>query len=236
MKKIYIIIAFLGVLFSSCRELVQDEFPEFANKVTVNTIISAGDSVRIYLAYTDELNENPLETIDNADVTMYDQTGALIDFTYLGNGEYISGYIAREKDSFNLSVAVPDKDFVTSTCVVPQSIEIADADVEPYGWVDEEGIASPLVHVKIKNDINKAIYGVVYARIYFEVPSGPTTTGYIIAQDFRPIGTIDNINEYGEFIEQELGIIRTRFFQQYDFNGISVGIEDGRLQLLYISE
>jgi hypothetical protein len=210
---------------------VQDEFPEFENTVTVNTLISAGDSVKIYLAYTDELNENPLETIENAEITMSNQNWDNISFTHQGNGLYISDYIAQVNDTFNLTVVVPNEDIVTSTCVVPEPIEIIDASVDLYGWVDDEGIASPLVHLKIKNDPNKAFYGVVYAQIYSEEQSyleNPYYTDdpdcseapfyldsilyiYTSCQDYKAIGTIDNITENGEFIEKELGIVRTSF-------------------------
>lgn len=210
MREIIIIIVLIGLLNSSCRKLVQDEFPEFENKITVNTLIGAGDTVRLYLAYTDELNENPLETIGNADIIMNNQYNDQINFTHIGNGEYISDYIAQEKDSLSLEVAVADKDIVTSSCVVPKSTEIIDADVAPYGWVDEDGLASPLVNIKIENNPSKAIYGVVYAKIYFEEPSGPNSTWYIVAEDYKPISIFDNVNEYGDFIEKKIGIVRTR--------------------------
>jgi hypothetical protein len=217
--RLVILVILTGFLNSSCRELVQDEFPEFENSVTVNTIIAAGDSVKVYLAYTDELNENPLETIENADVTMYNQAGDDIAFTHSGNGEYLSDYIAQVNDSLHLTVFVPGKDVVNSFCVVPQPIEIHDADVEPFGWVDEEGVVSPLVHIKIKNDPNKEMYGVVYASIYFKTLcyfESPDyyedpyylDTCYRLAEGYKAIGTIDNINESGEFLERELGIIR----------------------------
>jgi hypothetical protein len=65
-KLVLAVMIILGI--TACRKLVQDEFPEFENKITVNTLIGAGDTVRLYLAYTDELNENPLEIIENADI------------------------------------------------------------------------------------------------------------------------------------------------------------------------
>ncbi len=219
MKHIIFFIILLGILFSSCRELVQDEFPEFENKVTVNTLISAGDSVKVYLAYTDELNANPLKTIENAKIKMSNQDWDNISFTHQSNGVYVSDYIAQVNDTFNLTVTVPDKDIVSSSCVVPEPIEIIDADVEPFGYVDDEGVASPLVHVKIKNDSDLAFYGVVYIRAYSKEPrysvdldnpedSYSVDTVYILEEDYRPIATIDNINESGEFLEKEIEAIR----------------------------
>jgi len=193
-KLVLAVMIILGI--TACRKLVQDEFPEFENKITVNTLIGAGDTVRLYLAYTDELNENPLETIGNADIIMNNQNHDQINFTHIGNGEYISDYIAKENDSLSLEVIVADKDIVTSSCVVPKSTEIIDADIDPYGWVDEEGVASPLVNIKIKNNPSKAIYGVVYAKTY---------------KVYKPIGIIDNINEYGDIIEKEIGIVSTGY-------------------------
>ncbi|MFP4663255.1 MAG: DUF4249 domain-containing protein [Bacteroidales bacterium] len=195
---------------------MQDEFPEFENAVTVNTIIAAGDSVKVYLAYTDELNENPLETIENADVTMYNQAGDDIAFTHHGNGEYLSDYIAQANDSLNLTVAVPGEEIVTSSCVVPQPIEIHDASVEPFGWVDEEGQSCPLLRIKLKNDPNKDMYGVVYAKVYVERHPPQYDPYYYTEQGYTQIGTINNINESGEFLEKELGIIRGSSYYPHD--------------------
>jgi len=60
-KLIAVAVMLIGILFSSWCELVQDEFPEFENRVTINTIIASGDYVKVYLAYKDELNETRLK-------------------------------------------------------------------------------------------------------------------------------------------------------------------------------
>jgi len=210
-KNFLIILILTGILSLSCRKLVQDEFPEFENKITVNTLIGAGDTVRLYLAYTDELNENPLETIENADIIMNNQNHDQINFTHIGNGEYISDYIAQEKDSLSLEVIVADKDVVTSSCVVPKSTEIIDADVDPYGWVDADGLASPLVNIKIKNNPSKAIYGVVYAQVYLENIPGSDSTWRYSVKKYKPIGIIDNINNNNDFIKKNLGFSYSYF-------------------------
>ncbi|MBN2777461.1 MAG: DUF4249 family protein [Bacteroidales bacterium] len=219
----YIII--LCLLSSSCRELVQDEFPDFENSVTVNTLIGAGDTVKIYLAYTDELNGNPLETIKNAGILMSNQNLESISFTHQGNGLYVSNYVAQINDTLNLTVLVPNEDVVTSSCVVPEPIEIIDADVDPYGCVNDEGVAIPLANVKIRNNFDNAFYGVVYVKSYVEEPrisedlNNPGAyiidTVYVLNSDYKAIGIIDNINEFGEFLEKEIEV-----FKLFDSNRI----------------
>lgn len=217
-KSIYIILI-LSVLFTSCRELVQDEFPPYENRVTVNTIISAGDTIKVYIAYTEELNENPLTVIDNAIIKMHNQHLDDIHFIHQENGLYISDYIANVNDTLNLTITVPNKDAVTSSCVVPKPIAVHYADVDPYKWVDDEGIASPLASVKIKNEINNQILGVVYARIYSKEKKYTLDTTaseldyfadtiYRLDQDYIPIGTIDNINNTKEYLEYDFGVMK----------------------------
>jgi hypothetical protein len=202
---------------------VQDEFPEFENAVTVNTLIGDGDTVKVYLAYTDELNGNPLEIIENAVIYMSNQNLESISFIHQGNGLYVSNYVAQIDDSFNLTVLVPNEDVVTSSCVVPEPIEIIDADVDSYGWVSDEGVASPLAYIKIKNDVNKAFYGVVYIRIYskephynlnLDNPDDPyfIDTIYRMVGGYNAIGTISNISESGEFLEKEFGFIKSFYY------------------------
>ncbi|MDD4218386.1 MAG: DUF4249 family protein [Bacteroidales bacterium] len=221
---IYYII-FLCLLCSSCRELVQDEFPDFENTVTVNTLIGAGDTVKVYLAYTDELNGNPLEIIENAVISMSNQNLESIIFTHQGKGLYVSNFVAQVSDTFNLSVIVPGEDVVTSSCVVPEPIEIIDADLDPYGCVNDEGVAIPLAYVKIRNNFDNAFYGVVYFKSYVKEPrisedlnnpgSYTVDTVYVLNSDYKAIGTIDNINELGEFLEKEIEV-----FKLFDSNRI----------------
>ncbi len=221
---IYYII-FLCLLCSSCREFVQDEFPDFENAVTVNALIGAGDTVKVYLAYTDELNGNPLEIIENAVISMSNQNLVTNNFTHQGNGLYVSDYVAQVNDTFNLTVIVSGEDTVTSSCVVPKPIEIIDADVEPYGCVNDEGVAIPLTYVKIRNNFDNAFYGVVYFKSYVKEPrisedlNNPGAyiidTVFVLNSDYKAIGTIDNINELGEFLEKEIEV-----FKLFDSNRI----------------
>ncbi|MDD2635997.1 MAG: hypothetical protein PHW82_10910, partial [Bacteroidales bacterium] len=221
---IYYII-FLCLLCSSCRELVQDEFPDFENTVNVNTLIGAGDTVKVYLAYTDELNGNPLKIIENAVISMSNQNLENINFTHQGKGLYVSNFVAQVSDTFNLSVIVPGEDVVTSSCVVPEPIEIIDADLDPYGCVNDEGVAIPLAYVKIRNNFDNAFYGVVYFKSYVKEPrisedlnnpgSYTVDTVYVLNSDYKAIGTIDNINELGEFLEKEIEV-----FKLFDSNRI----------------
>lgn len=207
MKQIIVVIFILGTIFSSCRKLVQDEFPVFDKEITVNSIISADDSVKLHLSYTAELNQTPLETIGDADITMINQNDECIYFTYQGNGVYSSEYIARENDSLTLTVVVSGKDTAKSSCVVPKSIPIMDVKIDSYGWINDEGDASPLAHIKVKNNLTKSIYGVVYARMYVENSWNPNTIQ--LDNDYKPIGTFDNNNNNNEYIRQSFGIIKT---------------------------
>lgn len=228
------IIHFIILCFSisSCRELVQDEFSQFEIIVTANTLISAGDSVKISLSYTDELNENPLESIENADIKMTTQNHSDISVIHQGGGVYISDYIAQPKDTVNLTVLIPHKDVVSSTCVVPEAIDIFDADVDPYGSIDDEGTAASLAYVKVKNRFDIPIYGVVYIRTYtdelrysIDLDNPEATysidTVCVMQEDYKVIGTIDNINNYGEFLEKELKVTR----EFYSSNTISFAFQ-----------
>lgn len=68
------LLIFVGTILCShhsCKELVQDEFPDFLQVPTVNSYIIADSIIKLNISLADKLDSLPLTTVDNADVELY---------------------------------------------------------------------------------------------------------------------------------------------------------------------
>ncbi len=200
MKCKYLLIFCLVLLVSgtSCRKLVQDEFPDFENRITVNSILECGEVAQVHLSFTDGLNEHELKDIDNATVVMFNND-TLIEFNYAGEGLYVSDYTVAENDSFKLKVSI-DTAEVTSECYVPEIPQILDWSVVKNGWVDSDGMLQPKVYFTIKNNDQQQ---------YYEALLIATINDYGNEEDvveLISLALFDNINEMSDSITKSIEV------------------------------
>lgn len=203
MHRVLLIFISLLLICSSCRKLVQDEFIDFDNKITVNSILIQDEYAQLHLSYTDELNKYELKNISNANIEMYNQDLILINFNYTENGIYISDYIVKENDSFKLKVFTDD-DCVTAECFIPEKPEILDFFVHENVWVDNEGILQPELNFTILNSKSKKLYFEAYILIYNE------TADYVTEE--YPVLYFDNVGVNADNITKSVKV------QHYNFS------------------
>ncbi len=185
MYRIFLIFISLLLINSACRKLVQDEFADFENKITVNSIFVEDENAEIHLSFTNKLNEHELNTINSAIIEVYNQDSVLLNFQNISNGKYVSDYIIKENDSFNLKIIV-DKDSVIANCHIPAKTEILDFQVNENAWVGNEGDTQPEIHFTISTDKTKNQYFEADIIIYYQ------ESDYI--EESYAIAYFDNIN------------------------------------------
>ena len=134
------IIAILAVVLSSCRKVVTDKFPDYPQKITVNSIVKAGEPLLVNVSLTGNVNDSILQFVDNAEVLLY-VNGCLAEtLSYEGDGYYVSTVIVNENDSLECVVAY-NGDTARCHCIVPQKEiplgfeYIESAGVDDYGEV-----------------------------------------------------------------------------------------------------
>ena len=192
-----IIIIGLILLCSSCRELVQDEFDSFENKICVNSILSTDKPVNIHLSTTDELNDCALAYLEDAVIEMYNQDSIFLNFTYSGDGQYSSDYSVKEGDVFNLKIKNANES-IGSSCEIPEHAEILDFYVNKNAWVDETGHLQPEAHFTIKNQTGESQFYEAYVIIY------DSTASYV--EEEYPILYFDNEGESENTITKDVKI------------------------------
>lgn len=115
---IFLVAAFL-LSFSSCRKVVTDKFPDYPQKITVNSIAKAGEPLLVNVSLTGNINDSTLAFVDNAAVNLYINGSLAETLSYEGDGYYVSTVVANENDSLECVVAYKG-DTARCSCIVPQ--------------------------------------------------------------------------------------------------------------------
>ena len=114
---IFLVAAFL-LGFSSCRKVVTDKFPDYPQKITVNSIAKAGEPLLVNVSLTGNIHDSTLAFVDNAAVNLYINGNLAETLSYEGDGYYVSTVVANENDSLECVVAYKG-DTARCCCIVP---------------------------------------------------------------------------------------------------------------------
>ena len=147
-----IIIVILAAGFSSCRKVVTDKFPDYPQKITVNSIAKAGEPLLVNVSLTGNINDSTLAFVDNAEVNLYINGNLAETLSYEGDGYYVSTVVANENDSLECVVAY-NGDTARCHCIVPHKEiplgfeYIANAGVDDWGEV-LHGVVTTIGNIK----------------------------------------------------------------------------------------
>ena len=197
-----IIIVILVVVFSSCRKVVTDKFPDYPQKITVNSIAKAGEPLLVNVSLTGNINDSTLVFVDNAAVNLYINGTHAETLSYEGDGYYVSTVVANENDSLECVVAYKG-DTARCSCIVPHKEiplgfeYIANAGVDDSGEL-LQGLVTTIGNIKSQRKYYEIkIYTVEGPDCY-----GGTTlmdmTDPIIKNDGLPLPLFSNELASGE--------------------------------------
>lgn len=144
-------------VFVSCRKMVQDEFPFFENATTINAFLIADSVINIQISETGKLDNKPLSIVENAVVKLY-INDSLVEFVHSGNGVYTSGVKAAVENTYRCEVLTENNSLSKAYCSIPESPIIQSVQLYPNAWLNDEGLASPVIHFSIKNNPQKLLY------------------------------------------------------------------------------
>ena len=167
MQKIVIFIIIIFA-FGSCRELVQDEFPDFENATTINAFLVADSIINIHVSETGKLDNNPLSVVENAEVKLY-INDSLVELPYIGNGIYTSGAKAAVEADYRCEVMTENNSQSEAFCSIPLPPVFQSVQLYPDAWLNDEGMPSPVIQFSIENNANTILY--FEALIIFYVKS-----------------------------------------------------------------
>lgn len=151
----------VGTIFLSqtgCKELVQDEFPDFSPVPTVNSFLIADSIIKLNISLADKLDSLPLTTVENADVELHIDGEFEELLQSKGNGWYNSEAIAKAGSIYDCIVRIEGYDEVNCSETIPIADSILSIEHILNAGKDEEGLSYPALKVRFSNDPNNKRY------------------------------------------------------------------------------
>lgn len=164
-----LIVGSIQLSLSGCRELVQDEFPDFSPIPSLNSFIIADSIVKLNLSLADKLDSLPLTTVDNAAVELFIDGEFEELLTSRGNGWYHSETKAKARSVYDCKVSIEGYDEVSCSETIPIADSILSIEHILNAGKDEEGISYPAIKVRFSNDPNSNRYYQIIIHIANDV-------------------------------------------------------------------
>ena len=117
-----LIVLFFLTLISgtlSCSKLISDEFPEFNEVPTVNSLIIAGEYIKVHVSLAEKIDSTYLTLINNAEVLLTSSQGEKDTLELVSNGLYRSDFIAQQGLAYTIEVQIDGFDRIVGSDSVP---------------------------------------------------------------------------------------------------------------------
>jgi hypothetical protein len=143
----------IGLLVTtSCRKLVQSEFPYFLPKPVVNSILIADSLIKVHVSMASKLDSNELQGISNAQVFLYVNDSFKEQLTYADSGIYLSSVIAVPLSKYECKVIVPGYDTASASCTLPARARVFNPEYIAVVGKDQEGTSYPGIKLSFSNN------------------------------------------------------------------------------------
>ncbi len=160
---ILIIIPFITL--SSCRDLVQDEFPDITPVPTINSFLIPDSIFKVHVSLSDELDSVPLGLIDNAEVQLF-KDGAFEEIlTPEGKGWYSASQLVKYGSRYQCKVKIEGFEELSCSDSLPVPSDILNIEHIINAGKNEEGLSYPAVKVTFSNKPNEKRYYELIIRI-----------------------------------------------------------------------
>ncbi len=149
---------FLLLLFTSCRKLVQSDFPDFKQVPTVNSVLKADSLLKVHISLASKLDTNELKGLDNAQVQLYVEDVFKELLTSIGNGVFTSTTIVKPLKKYECRVDIPGYESVSCISSIPKPSHLRDIIHISVAGKDQEGMTYPAVKFTFSNTKNEKSY------------------------------------------------------------------------------
>jgi hypothetical protein len=146
------------MMFSGCREIVSEDFPELTPLPVVNCLLRADSVIQVHVSFTGKLDTIPLSTNDSAMVTCFINDTMVRDLEPKGNGYYTSDLKAQAGKIYRISVSLPGYPEISATDTIPMPVSITAIEHINEGGIDEEGYKYPSICITFPVDPDQIQY------------------------------------------------------------------------------
>jgi hypothetical protein len=159
----------LVLINTSCRKLVQDEFPDTKKSLVVNSVLVADKILRLNLSYTAKIIDTSFEYVENAQVKLFKNGVFIENLVYTENGFYTSSEILEENNNYSCIISVPNFETIYCEEFIPPKKTIFNIKHNNVAGVNDDGIIYPSISFAFENFINeKRYYEVLIKTIHNE--------------------------------------------------------------------
>ena len=184
----------------SCRELIDEPFPDFNPLPVVNALLIEGDTLSLNISMAEKLDTNRLGFVDYAEVELFVNDQFVESLTYSNDGEYKSTTVIDASKKYTCVVSVPGFDPILCEQLIPAKPRIVKVEHINIAGKDEEGSNFPAVELTFENKPeNRSFYEVAIYHLekrrdtsYFRECHLETITDPVLLNEGLPLALFSN--------------------------------------------
>lgn len=205
----YKIATYLILIFSfiSCRDLVQDQFPEY-NKVVINSIFKADKTLELNISITSKVNDTIFKKVENATVKFYKDGQYVENLNYTSEGIYTSTIILEENHKYSCDIDVPNYGKYYCEDFLPKKEIISNIKHTKIAGITDEGEPYSSLQFSFNNDVNERKYYQIVIKEFNSQECNPVNlalfTDPILISEGLPILLFSNENIHGNSYEMAI--------------------------------
>jgi hypothetical protein len=163
--KLLKLLILLSLVLPSCRELVQDEFPDFNVVPTVNSILVTGNPINVNVSLSGKIDTNQLKLVNDASVLLYVDGEYKETLARIEEGLYESSVVVEPLKTYRCEVTIRGFETVTCEDSIPEIPMLYDIIHINKAGKDEEGTSYPAIKFTFTNNPDEKQYFEVAIRL-----------------------------------------------------------------------
>jgi len=165
MKQIFLILV-CGFLLISCRDLVENESPEFPPVPVINGILRAGSPVAVHVSLASKLDTTQLNGLEDAVVELYvnDEFRELMQ--PMSAGWFMADELVQDGVRYTCKLFIPGFEMAQASTTIPAPKSIRDIKHISIAGKDSEGMSFPGIQFTFENDPSSDLYFEARIRVF----------------------------------------------------------------------
>lgn len=149
-------ILFIFLIISSCTEDIPLNDLNFNEQVVVNSFVSPGKNIEVFLNYSDNILNDSFKIIKESSINLY-ENGKLLNIPFYNDGnKYIFPYSVKSGYEYTCILTIPDKDqSIIVKDTIPDPPGIISASYKYHVLTDKFGCFISRLNLHFQDQVNK---------------------------------------------------------------------------------
>ncbi|MDD4645616.1 MAG: DUF4249 domain-containing protein [Bacteroidales bacterium] len=142
----------------SCRDLVQDDFPDFMPIPTVNSILIADSTIQVHVSLAEKMDTTSLKGVDNAEVKLFINNTFTENLVPVGDGCYHSTSTVEPGKTYQCKVHIAGFGEVTCSDSLPTPNSILSTEHVATAGINQDGLPYSAIKFTFRNTTGEHRY------------------------------------------------------------------------------